>query len=244
MSLETGGEDDGVFYCQTSALAEIWTDGMSGVAQDGNAPDDPGKRQKAILNFCADCTLSFFDELWNRIMPAGKEFAQGCIFRQIGVKQGIVGDGVPVDASGAEAQDAKTSSMAVGLGKITILFQAEVASLIVKIEVGHATPNAIGAIAEFVFEAEGFANCRMNTIAGDDEIGLGRGSIFKVKEDGVAALLEAREGVVQVDGVGGQGLGQGELKVGAMNRDAAAIVNGEGESLDPVAVSIFHQKAT
>ena len=42
--LEAGGEDDGVFDGQASALTEIGTDGMSGVSENGDASDDPGKR--------------------------------------------------------------------------------------------------------------------------------------------------------------------------------------------------------
>jgi len=54
VSLEAGGEDDGVFDGEAGALAEVGADGVSGIAEDGDAADDPGKRCQAVLNFCAD----------------------------------------------------------------------------------------------------------------------------------------------------------------------------------------------
>lgn len=41
--LEGGGKDDCVLDRQASALAEVWADRVSGVAEDGDATDDPGK---------------------------------------------------------------------------------------------------------------------------------------------------------------------------------------------------------
>jgi len=130
-----------------------------------------------------------------------------------------------------------------GCGPSWRALEAEMASLVFRIDVGDTAPDAVGAIAEFGFEAEGFANGGMNAIAGDDEVRFGRGSIFKVKKDRVGALFEAREGVVQVNEAAGDGLGERGLEVGAMNGDAVAIGGGERESFDVFAAGIFHQKA-
>jgi hypothetical protein len=108
---------------------------------------------------------------------------------------------------------------------------------------GHSTPDAVGPIGKFAFETEGFADRGVNAIAGDDEIGFDGGSILKMKQDGVGTLLEARKGVVQVDGAGKHGLGEGGLQFSAMNGDAVAIGHGERESFDPFAIRIFHEKA-
>ena len=51
LCLEAGGENDGVFNGEAGALAEVGADGMSGVTEDGDAADDPGKRGETILNF-------------------------------------------------------------------------------------------------------------------------------------------------------------------------------------------------
>jgi len=49
--LEAGGEDDGVFNGKARALTEVGADGMSGVAEDGDATYNPGKSGEAVLNF-------------------------------------------------------------------------------------------------------------------------------------------------------------------------------------------------
>ncbi len=72
--LERGGQDDGVFDSETGALAEVGADRVSGIAEDGDAADDPRKRCQAILNFCADRALGVFDEFGNRSVPAGEKF--------------------------------------------------------------------------------------------------------------------------------------------------------------------------
>ena len=51
VSLEAGGEDDGVFDGEAGPLAEIGADGMSGVAEDGDATYDPRESGEAILHF-------------------------------------------------------------------------------------------------------------------------------------------------------------------------------------------------
>src|SRR5580704_11951444 len=107
-------------------------------------------------------------------------------------------------------------------------------------DVGDAAPDAVGPITQFGFEAEGFANGGVNAIAGDDEIRFGGSSIFELKKDGVGALFEARESVVQVDGAGRNGFGEGGLQVGAMDGEAAAIVGGQGKSFDLFAIRVFH----
>ena len=175
-------------------------------------------------------------------MPAGKKLAKGGIFGQVWRTQGIVGDGIPVDASGAEAQDAEAAAVAIGFGKVAVLLQAEAAGLVLRVDMGHASPDAVRPIAQSAFEAEGFANGGMNAVTCDDEIGFGRGAIFKVKKDGVGALFQARKGVVQVDGAVRHGLGQGGLQFGAMNGDAAAIVDRERKSFDAFAAGVFHDK--
>jgi len=243
VSLERGREDDGVFDGEAGALTEIWADGMSGIAEDGDATNYPGKRCQAILNFCADCAFGIFDEFGDGSVPAGEKCAQGNGFGHIRRSQGVVCNGVPVDAAGAETQDAEAPAMAIGFGKVAVVFEAEMASLVVGVDVGHAAPDAVGAIGEFAFEAEGFAHGGMNAIAGDDEIGFGRGSIFKVKRDGVGTLFEAQEGMVQVDGVGRHGLRQRGLQFGAMDGDAVAIGGRERKSLDAFAIGIFHEQA-
>jgi len=50
LRLKACGEDDGIFDGKTGALAEIGADGMRGVAEDGDAPHDPGESGEAILN--------------------------------------------------------------------------------------------------------------------------------------------------------------------------------------------------
>ena len=60
-SLQAGCEDDGVFDGQAGALAEVGADRVSGIAQDGDATNDPRKSGEAILNFCADCAFGVFD---------------------------------------------------------------------------------------------------------------------------------------------------------------------------------------
>jgi len=196
LRLKTGGEDDGVFDGEAGALSEIGADGMGGVTEDGDSADYPGKSGEAILNSCADRAHRGFDELRNRIMPTGKKLAKGVVVGQVWRAQGIVGDGIPVDASGAEAQNAEAAAMAVGFGKITVVLEAEVPSLVFGVDVRHAAPDAVGAIGEFGFEAEGFANSRMNAVACDNEIGFNRASIFKMKEHGAGALFEARKRMV------------------------------------------------
>jgi len=44
VSLERGSQDDGVFDGEACSLAKVGADGMGGVAEDGYATDDPGKR--------------------------------------------------------------------------------------------------------------------------------------------------------------------------------------------------------
>src|SRR5579864_4369707 len=80
MSLQARGEDDGVFDGEAGTLAESGADGMSGVAEDGDAADDPGERGKAVLNFCADGAFGVFDEFGDGRMPGGKKFLQGGAF--------------------------------------------------------------------------------------------------------------------------------------------------------------------
>ena len=65
LCLEAGGEDDGVFDGEASALAEVGADRMSGVAEDGHATYDPGKRGEAILNIGVDGVFSIGDEIGN-----------------------------------------------------------------------------------------------------------------------------------------------------------------------------------
>ena len=241
--LERGGQDDGVFDGEAGALAEVGADRVSGIAEDGDAADDPRKRCQAILNFCADRALGVFDEFGNRSVPAGEKFLQCGGFGDIRRTQRVVGGGVPVDTAGAEAQDAEAATVAVGFGEVAVVLEAEMASLVFRVDVGHAAPDAIVAIAEFGVQAERFAHGGVNAVAGNDEIGFGGGSIFKVKKDGVGALLEAREGVIQMDGAAGHGLGERGLEFGAMNGDAVAISRGERESFDALAAGILHQKA-
>ena len=243
MSLEAGGEDDGVFDGEAGALAEVGADGVSGIAEDGDAADDPGKRCQAVLNFCADRVFGIFNELGNRSVPTGKKFLKGGSFGHIGRTQRVIGGGVPVDAPWAKTQNAEAAAVAVGFGEVAVVLEAEVEGVVSRMDLSHAAPDAVGAIAEFGFEAEGFANGGMNAIAGDDEVRFGRGSIFKVKKDRIGALFEAREGVVQVNEAAGDGLGERGLEVGAMNGDAVAIGGGERESFDAFAAGIFHQKA-
>ena len=225
--LQAGGEDDGVFDGEAGALTEIGTDGMCGVTEDGDAPDDPGKSGEAILNFCADRAYGAFDELRNRIMPTGKKLAKGVVVGQVWRTQGIVGDGIPVDASGAEAQNAEAAAMAVGFGKIAVVLEAEVASLVFRADVGHPAPDAVRPIREFGFEAEGFANRRMYAIACDNKIRFNRASIFKVKLHGAGALFEARKRMVQMDGAGRYSPGECGLEFSAVQGDSAAIGDGE-----------------
>ena len=61
MGLERSGEDDGVFDGEASALAEIGADGMSGVTENGDASDNPGKRGEAILNLGPNRVLRITD---------------------------------------------------------------------------------------------------------------------------------------------------------------------------------------
>ena len=72
VSLQAGREDDGVFDGEARALAEVRADGVSGVAENRDTPDHPGKRGEAILNFCADCGFSVLDELRYGSVPAGE----------------------------------------------------------------------------------------------------------------------------------------------------------------------------
>src|SRR5258708_39994832 len=92
-----------------------------------------------------------------------------------------------------------------------------------RMNVGHAAPDAVVANAEFSVQAERFAYGGVNAIAGNDKIGFGGGSIFKVKKDGLGALLEVREGVVQMDGAAGHGLGERGLGFGGMNGEAVGM---------------------
>lgn len=48
LCLKAGGEDDGIFDRQAGALAEIGADGMSGIAENGDAAYDPWKSGEAI----------------------------------------------------------------------------------------------------------------------------------------------------------------------------------------------------
>ena len=72
VSLQAGREDDGVFDGEARALAEVRADGVSGVAENRDAPDHPGKRGETILNLCADCGFSELDELRYGSVPAGE----------------------------------------------------------------------------------------------------------------------------------------------------------------------------
>src|ERR1700722_15570986 len=216
---------------------------MSGVAEDGDATDDPGKGYEAVLDFCADRALGVFDQLRDGGMPPGEKFLKHFVFGHIGRAERVVGGGVPVDASGAEAQNAETAAVAVGFGKVAVVLEAEMASVVFRVDVRHAAPDAVGAIGQFGFEAEGLANGGMNAVTRDDEIGFSRYAIFKIKKDGLGALFEAGEGVVQVDGAGWHGPGESGLQFGAMDGETAAILRGERESFDSFAGRVLHQKA-
>ena len=177
-------------------------------------------------------------------MPAGKKFAKGGFFVQACRTQRIVGDGVPVDASGAEAQNAEAAAVAVRFGKVAVVLEAEMAGFVLRMDAGHPAPDAVRTIGEFALEAEGLANRRVNAVASDDEIRFDGESIFKVKQNRVGALLEARKRMSHVDGAGRHGLSEGGLELRAMDGDAGAIVDGEWESFDAFAVRVFHEHAT
>src|SRR5260221_3960902 len=176
-------------------------------------------------------------------MPAGKKFLKGGSLGKITRQKGIVGGGIPVDAARAEAKNAEARAAAVGFGEIAVVFKAELASVEIGMEIGDAAPNAVVAIAEFGFEAERFADSGVNAVTGDDEVGFGDGAVFKMQMDGVGALFKARKSVAEVDGAVGHGQGESGLEFGAMEGEAGAIVGGERQSLDAVAVLVFHQHA-
>lgn len=243
VGLETSGEDNGVFDGEAGALAEIGADGMSGVAENGDSSHNPGKRGEAVLNVRLNDAFGVFDELWNRSVPAGEECLEGDALGEKVREQGVIGCGVPVNASGAEAENAEASATAVGLGKVAVALEAKLGSIAFGINVGDAAPDAVVAIVELGFEAEGFADCGMNAIAGYDEIRFGGGAIFKMKKDGVRALLQVRESMAQVDGTDRHGLRQRGLQFGAVNGDAGAIVRRKRESFDGFAAGVFHQQA-
>jgi len=73
MSLERGREDDGIFDGEAGALTKVGTDGVGGVAEDGDATDYPGERYQAVLNFCADCAFGVCDEVGDGSVPAREE---------------------------------------------------------------------------------------------------------------------------------------------------------------------------
>ena len=52
--LERSGEDYGIFDGEAGSLAKIGADGMSGIAEDGDAANDPGEGGEAVLNFGGD----------------------------------------------------------------------------------------------------------------------------------------------------------------------------------------------
>jgi hypothetical protein len=243
VGLETSGEDHGVFDGEAGALAEIGADGMSGVAENGDSSHNPGKRGEAVLNVRLNDVFGVFDEIWNRSVPAGEECLEGDALGENVRGQGVIGCGVPVDATGAEAENAEAPATAVGFGKVAVVLEAKVGNVAFGINVGDPAPDAVVAIAEFGFEAEGFADGGMNAIASDDEICFGGGAIFKMKKDGVWALLQARESMAQVDGTDRHGLREGGLQFGAVNGDAGAIVGGKRKSFDGFAAGIFHQHA-
>ena len=243
LPLKAGGEHDGVFDGEAGALAEVGADGMSSVAEDGDATDDPGKSGEAILDVCVDGAFGVGDEIGNGGVPAGEQFAQDCVFRYFRRTQGVVGDGVPVHASGAEAENAKAAAVAVGFGEITIVFEAELAKVGGRIDVGDAAPDAVVTIAEPGFEAEGFADGGVNAVASDDKIGFGGGAIFELEMDGVGALFEMREGVAEVEGAVGHGLSESGLEFGAENGEAGAVAGGQRQSFDAFAVFVIDQDA-
>jgi len=70
MGLQAAGEDDGVFDREARALAEVRADGMSGVAEDGDAAGDPGKSGETVLNFCVDRVFGVGDEFRDGRVPA------------------------------------------------------------------------------------------------------------------------------------------------------------------------------
>lgn len=177
-------------------------------------------------------------------MPACKEFLQGVVLWQTGREKGVICDGIPVNASGAEAENAKARAVAIGFGKVAVVIEAEVAHIVMRMDLGHAAPDAVVAIAEFGFEAEGFADGGMDAITRDDEVGFSGGAIFEVKRNGVWALFEVREGVAQVDGASRHGLREGRLQFGAVDGHAGAVAGGKRESFDGFAAGIFHQHAT
>jgi hypothetical protein len=123
------------------------------------------------------------------------------------------------------------------------VFEAEMAVVEFGIDVGYAAPDAVGAIAELGLQAERFSNGRVNPVAGDYEVGLDGGSIFEMEEDGIGALFEVGESVVQVDGPGRYRLSERGLQFGTMDGDAGAIVGGKGNSFDMFAVGILHEEA-
>jgi len=127
--LKAGGEDDGVFDGEAGALAEVGADGMSGVAKDGDATNDPRKSGEAILNFCVDGAFGTGDEFGNGGVPAGKEFVEGVALGEIAGEKGIICGGIPVDAPRAETENAEATTVAVGFGEIAVVFEAELASV-------------------------------------------------------------------------------------------------------------------
>ena len=66
-------------------------------------------------------------------------------------EQGVVGYGIPVDAAGAETQNAETRALPVGFGKIAVVLEAKPENVVFGIYVGDAAPDAVGTIAEFGF---------------------------------------------------------------------------------------------
>ena len=125
IGLKAGSEDDGIFNGEAGALAEVGADGMSGVAEDGDTADDPGKGGEAVLNFRADRVICAGNEFGDRSVPAGeKSLKSGGLGYAVRDKR-VVGGGVPVDATGAEAKNADAGAAAIGFGEIAVVLEAE-----------------------------------------------------------------------------------------------------------------------
>jgi len=83
----------------------------------------------------------------------------------------------------------------------------------------------------------------VNAVARDDEVGIGRGAVFKMQVDGIGALVHTREGVAEVEGAAGDGPGESGLELGAMEGEAGAIAGGQRESFNAIAVFVLHKQA-
>ena len=65
LCLEAGGEDDGVFDGEARALAEVGADGVSGIAEDGDATYGPGESGEPVLNLGVDGVFGVGNEIGN-----------------------------------------------------------------------------------------------------------------------------------------------------------------------------------